>query len=85
MLKSLDRIEDAIHTYSDISFTAQAVRQLLKMLTMDMTIPYTGEPLEGLQIMGVLETRALDFDNIIITDFNDDIYPGRSRGNSFIP
>ena len=85
MLKSLDRIEDAIHTYSDISFTAQAVQQLLKMLTMDMTIPYTGEPLEGLQIMGVLETRALDFDNIIITDFNDDIYPGRSRGNSFIP
>jgi inactivated superfamily I helicase len=55
------------------------------MLTMEMTIPYTGEPLEGLQIMGVLETRALDFDNIIITDFNDDIYPGRSRGNSFIP
>ena len=85
MLKTLDRIEDAIHTYSDISFTAQAVQQLLKMLTMDLTIPYTGEPLEGLQIMGVLETRALDFDNIIITDFNDDVYPGRSRGNSFIP
>lgn len=85
MLKTLDRIEEAIHTYSDISFTAQSVQQLLKMLTMEMTIPYTGEPLEGLQIMGVLETRALDFDNIIITDFNDDIYPGRSRGNSFIP
>lgn len=85
LLKALDRIEEAIHIYSDISFTAQAVQQLLKILTMEMTIPYTGEPLEGLQIMGVLETRALDFDNIIITDFNDDIYPGCARGNSFIP
>jgi hypothetical protein len=85
LLKTLDHIEEAIHTYSDISFTAHAVQQLLKMLTLEMTIPYTGEPLEGLQIMGVLETRALDFDNIIITDFNDDIYPGRSRNNSFIP
>ena len=85
LLKTLDHIEEAIHTYSDISFSAKTVQQLLKMLTIEMTIPYAGEPLEGLQIMGVLETRALDFDNIIITDFNDDIYPGRSRGNSFIP
>ena len=85
MLKTLERIEKAIGQYTDIKFTVHAVQQLHKMLTMEMTIPYTGEPLEGLQIMGVLETRALDFDNIIITDFNDDIYPGRSRGNSFIP
>ena len=49
------------------------------------TIPYKGEPLEGLQVMGVLETRALDFEHIIITGFNDDIYPGNSIANSFIP
>ena len=35
--------------------------------------------------MGVLETRALDFDNLIITGFNDDLYPGRAHNNSFIP
>ena len=85
MLKTLERIAHAITTFKDIPFTIHAVQQLHKMLTMEMTIPYTGEPLEGLQIMGVLETRALDFDNIIITDFNDEIYPGRARGNSFIP
>lgn len=85
LYKTLDLIQHTIHQYSDIPFSAISVQQILKMLTLDMTTPYTGEPLEGLQIMGVLETRALDFDNIIITDFNDDIYPGRSRGNSFIP
>ena len=85
MLKVVERVQQASLEYTDIAFSVQAVQQLLKMLSMEMTIPYTGEPLEGLQIMGVLETRALEFDNIIITDFNDDIYPGRSRGNSFIP
>lgn len=85
LLNTLDRIEKAIHNYPEITFSVTAVQQILKMLTMEMTIPYTGEPLEGLQIMGVLETRALDFDNIIITDFNDDIYPGHTRNNSFIP
>jgi phage antirepressor YoqD-like protein len=85
LLNTLDCIENAIQTYSDITFSVISVQQILKMLTMEMTIPYSGEPEEGLQIMGVLETRALDFDNIIITDFNDDIYPGHARNNSFIP
>ena len=85
MLKIVDRVEQAIYNHPNIPFSVQAVQQLLKMLTMEMTIPYTGEPLEGLQIMGVLETRALEFDNIIITDFNDDQYPGHTRNNSFIP
>lgn len=85
LTKVLDRLEAALSAYPQIAFTVADMQQLLKMLTLETTIPYEGEPLDGLQVMGVLETRALDFDNIIITDFNDDIYPGRSRGNSFIP
>ena len=57
----------------------------LNLMLSSETIAYTGEPLEGLQIMGILETRALDFDNIILTGFNDDLYPGNSISNSFIP
>ncbi len=85
LTKVLDRLETALSAYPQIAFTVADMQQLLKMLTLETTIPYEGEPLDGLQVMGVLETRALDFDNIIITDFNDDLYPGRSRGNSFIP
>ena len=85
LVKVLDRLESAIMAYPQIAFSVADMQQLLKMLTLESTIPYVGEPLDGLQVMGVLETRALDFDNIIITDFNDDLYPGRSRNNSFIP
>ena len=85
LTKVLDRLETALTTYPHIAFSVSDIQQLLKMLTLESSVPYAGEPLDGLQVMGVLETRALDFDNIIITDFNDDLYPGRSRGNSFIP
>ena len=85
LCKTISHIEKVIAQYPNLSFSADAVMQILRMLTKDMTIPYVGEPLNGLQVMGVLETRALDFDNIIITCFNDELYPGRSHGNSFIP
>ncbi|MEN6619175.1 MAG: PD-(D/E)XK nuclease family protein [Rikenellaceae bacterium] len=49
------------------------------------SIPFKGEPLSGLQIMGVLETRALDFENVIICSMNDGIFPSKSPENSFIP
>ena len=85
LCKTINHIEKVIAQYPNLIFSADAVMQILRMLTKDMTIPYAGEPLNGLQVMGVLETRALDFDNIIITCFNDELYPGRSHGNSFIP
>ena len=48
-------------------------------------IPYEGEPLSGLQVMGPLETRALDFENIIILSVGEGIFPSRSLSASFIP
>ena len=46
---------------------------------------FQGEPLSGLQIMGLLETRVLDFENLIITGVNEGILPKDSSANSFIP
>ena len=46
---------------------------------------FQGEPLTGLQIMGLLETRALDFENLIITGVNEGVLPKDSKSNSFIP
>lgn len=85
LTKVLDRLDCALDTYPQIAFTTEDIQQLLKMLTLETTIPYVGEPLDGLQVMGVLETRALDFDNVIITGFNDELYPGRTSNSSFIP
>ena len=59
--------------------------RLLKRVTDTITIPFHCEPLSGLQIMGVLETRALDFDRLIILSMNEGIFPQRKAANSFIP
>lgn len=59
--------------------------RLLKRMTDLITIPFEGEPLSGLQVMGVLETRALDFDRLIILSMNEGISPLKKAANSFIP
>jgi len=48
-------------------------------------IPFFGEPLEGIQIMGMLETRVLDFENIILISANEDVLPSARSNKSFIP
>lgn len=49
------------------------------------TVRFVGEPLQGLQLMGVLETRALDFKNIIMLSMNERVFPRRHYTRSFIP
>ncbi|MCB0820763.1 MAG: PD-(D/E)XK nuclease family protein, partial [Bacteroidetes bacterium] len=49
------------------------------------TLPFVGEPLEGLQIMGLLEARNLDFKNLIMLSVNENVVPKAKTNNSFIP
>jgi ATP-dependent helicase/nuclease subunit B len=49
------------------------------------TLDFKGEPLEGLQIMGMLESRVLDFETVIISSVNEGILPAGKANNSFIP
>ena len=59
--------------------------RLLDKLVAGTTVPFRGEPLKGLQVMGPLETRALDFDNLILLSCNEGVFPRRSVSSSFIP
>ena len=59
--------------------------QLLHKMLGNIKIPFSGEPLEGLQLMGLQETRMLDFKNLIILSANEGILPQNSSPSSFIP
>ncbi len=59
-------------------------RSLFSQLV-QMTLPFYGEPLRGLQVMGMLETQTLDFKNIIMLGVNEDFIPSGKSANSFIP
>ncbi len=59
--------------------------RLLDELLSGESVPFRGEPLEGLQVMGPLETRALDFRNIVLFSANEGVFPRRSSSASFVP
>ena len=59
--------------------------RLLGQLLSSVSVPFRGEPLKGLQIMGPLETRALDFKDLVIMSANEGVFPRRSVSSSFIP
>lgn len=70
----------------DTEVNTSIYTSLLKRYLQTLRIPYSGEPLQGLQIMGILETRNLDFKNVIILSMTDDNFPGSMVGGaSFIP
>ena len=81
-LKFLNRMEDVLGTeYTNLKAFLRLFRQLVRA----QKIPFTGEPLKGLQIMGVLETRNLDFKNVFILSLNEGALPSGSSKGSYIP
>src|SRR5688500_5188590 len=68
-----------------INSSLKAFLRLLRQLINTHRIPFSGEPLKGLQIMGVLETRNLDFKNIFILSLNEGSFPSFGSKSSYIP
>ncbi len=65
--------------------TVKSFRSFLNELIRQTTIPFTSEGQSTLQVMGMLETRALDFDRVIILSANEGILPASRRLNSLLP
>ena len=84
VILSLNRLETII-TRGDVSFSTETYMRILDKLLRSQSVPFSGEPLTGIQIMGILETRALDFKNLVILSVNEGVLPSVSTGSSFIP
>jgi hypothetical protein len=59
--------------------------RLFRKILGSASIPFEGEPLRGLQIMGILESRLLDFDKVIVLSLNEGVMPRQDSGQSFVP
>ena len=65
--------------------TRKLIRLLMRRTMENVTMPFHGEPVTDIQVMGVLETRLLDFDKLLILNVDEGILPQRQTDASFIP
>jgi hypothetical protein len=84
MLTGLGRLKDIL-TASGVEVRFDTLARLIQKVLSSIRVPFYGEPLGGVQVMGVLETRALDFENVIWMSVNEGVFPSRRSGSSFIP
>lgn len=69
----------------ELNIRPETFKRLTQKLLSSAQIPFHGEPAIGMQIMGVLETRNLDFKNLIIMSVNEGLLPQTGGTSSFIP
>ncbi|MFC2119389.1 PD-(D/E)XK nuclease family protein, partial [Bacteroidota bacterium] len=81
---SLKRLTDIINE-QNINLGMAVLMKVLRQTISSLRIPFEGEPLKGLQIMGLLETRLLDFENLVILSVNEGVLPKKQIDSSFIP
>ncbi|MEQ9210805.1 MAG: PD-(D/E)XK nuclease family protein, partial [Pseudomonadales bacterium] len=82
--RHLSRLHEVLHD-SGKHPDWRGFQKLFRQIVMSQKIPFTGEPLKGLQVMGVLETRNLDFDNVFVLSLNEGMLPSAARQGSYIP
>ena len=83
-LLAINRL-DSVVSNTEVTINTGTYIRLLDKILRGLSIPFSGEPLNGIQIMGILETRALDFRNLIMLSVNEGILPRASAGSSYIP
>jgi ATP-dependent helicase/nuclease subunit B len=82
--KGVEKFEKIILTY-DVELSLKGFKQLFFQFWQNETVSFLGNPIDGLQVMGILETRALDFENLIILGMNEGNLPKSNFAQSFIP
>ena len=79
--QQLKTLQSEYEYFSDLKTLSQFFKQLIS----SESLSFQGEPLRGLQLMGMLETRVLDFENVILISTNEGVLPANAQQNSFIP
>jgi len=83
--KQLNRVKEIFQARGTNKLKVEFLLSLFRKLFRDLKLPFEGEPLQGLQVMGVLESRNLDFKRVIICDVNEGSFPPGGGIQSMIP
>ncbi len=81
---ALQHLEDLLPETAS-TLLPETYMRMLRNVLQNLHVPLSGEPLQGLQILGLLETRNLDFENVVILPANEGVLPRTSQPASFIP
>lgn len=84
MYTLINRMKQLVES-GDLIVESAMLLRLLRQIINTTSIPFHGEPAEGIQVMGVLETRNLDFDHLLILSCNEGNMPRGTSDASFIP
>lgn len=84
-LAELRRLKEKYLDGDKIFLEDKTVFHLVERIVGNQSVAFEGMPLQGLQMMGVLETRNLDFENLFILSMNERIFPRKHYSKSFIP
>jgi inactivated superfamily I helicase/RecB family exonuclease len=76
-------LEDVL--FADHPMDARLLFSLLREVIHMARTPFEGHPLVGLQVLGLLETRLLSFDKVIVIDVNEDVIPAHEEINPLLP
>lgn len=79
------RLRTTLSSLKGVSISAEMIGRLLTQLVSSTTIPFHGEVDKGLQVMGFLETRGLDFTNVVLMSAGEGVLPPKANITSFIP
>lgn len=84
LIKICEAVKLLIDSNSDLKHL-QDIEQILYALINQENLDFSGDPFHGIQIMGILETRILDFDHVLLTHVNEGILPMGKTVSSWIP
>ncbi|NGF55139.1 PD-(D/E)XK nuclease family protein [Parapedobacter sp. SGR-10] len=85
-LQELNRLHDTLQHYAQgLSPEHKFVTALIQQALQSIAVPLSGDPLSGLQVMGLLESRNLNFEHVVFVGMNDGTLPKNTTANSFIP
>ncbi len=84
MMRLIDDVYDMMERY-DFLRNISSLNVLWNQMLSGEKLQYEGEPVNGLQVLGFRETRALDFDTVFILGANEETLPGSAIQQSFIP